>query len=267
MILQNINMSEILTYLAFQTHTVGMERIIAVLEDAGLAKKEALTYTALLKGGKMTISELSKETRIKRATVYQQVDALLVKDFITRVPVGKRMFYVANNPKKVLANFEKKRKSLEAGVQEMSAVFNESTHTPKVSFYEGKREIKRIYDDLFTSTGDMYSIFPPKPFFSNFSEDEYREFNALTNEHSFKSKDLMVRQEGLKKVLAIRKQDANKDQQTKVLPEGFESNVDVVICGSKVALISLSNLSALVIENDDIAEYFKNTHAFFWKHI
>lgn len=244
-----------------------MERMIKTLENIGLSNKEALIYKALLLNGKMTISDISRESQVKRATVYQYINSLLLKDFINRMPIGKRMYYLAVNPKSILDNFDKKKKVLEQGIEEMSQLFNESTHKPKVSFYEGKREIRKIYDEIFQSVGDVYSIFPPKSFFSNFSEQEYSEFDLLIKEHSFKSKDLILQQDGIKKVLSIRKDNGSKNQQTKILPENFKSNVDIVICNNKVALISLVNLSAIVIENEDIAEFFRNTHEFFWKNV
>ncbi len=244
-----------------------MDTILKVLNEIGLNKKEALIYGALLKNGKMTVSEIAREAEIKRATVYQHVATLLEKDFVARMPVGKRMFYLAANPKKILANFEKKQRVLENGIEDMSVIFNESTHKPKVQFYEGKRELKNIYEEIFESVGDMYSIFPPRSFFSNFTENDYREFDSLIKAHALKSKDLMVRQEGLKKVLAMRKENYDKNQQTKILPEAFASNVDVLIAGNRVALISLTNLSAIVIENDDIADFFKSTFNFFWKNV
>ncbi|MDO8576601.1 MAG: hypothetical protein Q7R90_04800 [bacterium] len=41
--------------------------------------------------------------------------------------------------------------------------------------------------------------------------------------------------------------------------------MDVLISSDKVALISLRDLSAIVIENKDIAELFRNMHSFMWK--
>jgi len=247
-------------------YTKKMKDISKTLEKIGLNRKESLIYTVLLKGGKMTVTEISKSSDVKRATVYEYINTLLLKDFIVRVPVGKRMFYSATNPKKILANFENKKKSLEASMDEMLGLFNESIDKPKVLFYEGKRELRKIYDDIFQSMGDTYSIFPPKSFFSNFSEREYAEFDKVIKSNSFKMKDLMVQQEGLKKVLAIREKQEHKDQQTKILPKWFESNVDVIIYENKVALISLGNLSAIVIENKDIGDFFKNIHKFLWSH-
>ena len=56
-----------------------------------------------------------------------------------------------------------------------------------------------------------------------------------------------------------------ENKSDKKLPDWFTSNVDVLIFKDKVALISLSDLSAIVIENKDIADLFVHMHQYMWK--
>jgi len=134
-----------------------------------------------------------------------------------------------------------------------------------VTFYEGKREIKRIYEEIFTTLGDTASIFPPATFFESFTETEYDEFDKIISGHAFTSHDLFVPDKYYKRVEQIRKGNTGSKKLGKKLPEWFKTNVDVLVFSDKVALISLRDLSALVIENKDIAELFRNLHAFMWK--
>lgn len=235
------------------------------LEAAGLSETEAIIYTTLLGSARMTLSEIARTSGVKRATCYQYIDLLLSKDFVVRVPIKKRMFYSAANPKKILAIAKKKYATLEAAVAEMSKQHDRSTNKPKVLFYEGKREIKHIYEDLFQTVGDAYSIFPPSAFFENFTEQEYNEFDAAITQHAFKSKDLIIGDQYFKRIRSIREGHPSADKLTKKLPESFKSNVDVLIHNDKVALISLHDLSALIIESKDIAELFKSMHSSIWK--
>ncbi len=213
----------------------------------------------------MTVSEISRATNIKRATCYQYIDLLLSKDFIIRVPVGKRMLYSAVSPKKVMLAARKRYALFETGMEEMTKQYDESTHKPRIVFYEGKREIKNIYEDLLKSVGDIYSIFPPKAFFENFTEQEYSELDQSISQYALKSKDLIVGDKYFRQVERIREENGNENKITKKLPESFKSNVDVLMYKDKVALISLRDLSALVIESEDIADLFKNIHSHIWK--
>lgn len=240
---------------------------VKILETIGLTEAEALIYAALIKFPKMTISEISRTTNIKRATCYQHLDLLLNKDFVVRVPIGKRMFYSAVSPKKIIAATKKRQADFELGMEEMAKQYDESTHKPSVIFYEGKREIKNIYEDMLKSVGDIYSIFPPTAFFENFTEQEYSDFDLSISQYALKSKDLIIADKYFHQVEQIRKKNGDENKITKKLPESFKSNVDVLIYKDKVALISLRDLSALVIENKDIADLFKNIHSHLWKFI
>ncbi len=236
-----------------------------VLQEIGLTEKAAAIYLALLNNRRMTIAELARESGIKRATCYEYIDSLLVKGFLLREPVGKRMFYSAVKPQKVLSDFKRKTALLETSVEEMAQMRDQAADTPRVTFHEGKREIKSIYDELFKTVGDVRSIFPPATFFSNFSEGDYEEFDKSLSAHALKSKDLFVSDRYYKKIKEIRSGNGTANKADKKLPSWFTCNVDVVIYNDKVALMSLRDLSAVVIENKDIADLFKNIHEFMWK--
>jgi hypothetical protein len=170
------------------------------------------------------------------------------------------------SPDKVLAAFKRKTAKLEERVGEILALHEQSTNKPKITFYEGKRELRRIYDDLFKTVGDTYSIFPAEEFFKSFSRAEYDEFDKENTAHAFKTRDLFVASPKLTKELReIRERNGYANKADKRLPDWFKSNVDVLVFSDKVALLSLRDLSAVVIENQDIAELFKNMHQFMWK--
>ncbi|MGD1003065.1 MAG: helix-turn-helix domain-containing protein [Minisyncoccia bacterium] len=243
------------------------DNIIRGLSAFGLVQNEATIYAALLKSPKMTISEIARGTGLKRATCYQYLDALLVKDFILRIPVGKRTFYGAVRPQKLLNAAKKRFATLETLADEMEKQYDAATHKPKVRFHEGKRDIKNIYEEMFKTVGDACSIFPPAAFFENFTEQEYDDFDMTIGKHAFKSRDLIVADKYFHRVNDIRKKNGVEQKMTKKLPVSFQSNVDVLVNHDKVALVSLRNLSGLVIEDKDIADLFRNIHSFIWKSI
>jgi hypothetical protein len=148
---------------------------------------------------------------------------------------------------------------------EMLEIHNKATRKPKISFYEGKKELRRIYDDIFKTIGDVHSIFPPAVFFENFTEEDYNDFDKTIGGHAIKSRDLFISDKFYKKIKQIRDKNGNENKVDKKLPDWFKSNVDVLIYSEKVALISLRDLSAIVIENKDIADLFRNLHNGMWK--
>ncbi|HWP60979.1 MAG TPA: helix-turn-helix domain-containing protein [Candidatus Paceibacterota bacterium] len=241
------------------------KKLLSALEALGLHEKAASIYLALLGKQRMSIAELSRETAIKRATCYEYLDLLLQKDLVVRVPVKKRTLYSAASPQRILSEYKKQSRGIESVLQELSAMHNKAIHKPKVTFYEGKREIRRIYEGMFQTVGDSASIFPPASFFENFTEADYEEFDKDVTSHAFKSRDLFVADKYYKKIKEIRAKNGAEAKFDKKLPSWFTSNVDTLIYADKVALISLRDLSAIVIENKDIADLFRNMHDFMWK--
>lgn len=241
------------------------EKFIKNLTDFGLNEIEAKIYGCLLDNQKMTISEISRSIDSKRTTCYQYLDNLLTKGFIIRIPIGKKMLYGAVDPRKVLQEYKKRFVNFEKNVEEMSQKYDTLVNKPKLIFYEGKRELKNIYEDLFKSVGDIYSIFPTDEFLKNFSLEEYDEYDKIINEHKFSSRDLIIDGKNYSKIDEVRRKNATDNKYTKKLPSAFKSNVDVLIYNNKVALISLRDMSAIVIENHDINEFFKSMHTFIWK--
>jgi len=237
---------------------------LASLRSVGIPQKAGEIYLCLLSRTKATISEIAQATGIKRATCYEYIDLLLLENFIERLPIGKRMYYSAVEPKKVLGAFKKKAAALERTLAELEKVHDTVVNKPRIVFYEGKRELRKIYEDLFKTVGDAYSIFPAETFFQNFTEQDYDEFDREISNHALKSRDLFVADKHYRKLKEIRAKNGG-EKLDKRLPSSFTSSVDVLIFSDKVALISLRDLSAIVIENKDIADLFKSMHSFIWR--
>lgn len=242
-----------------------MENAAKMLIALGLSEKAATIYLTLLGTSRMGIAEMSRTSGIKRATCYEQLDHLLRQGFVAKVPVGKRTYYTAESPTKVLSEFKKKTVAFERQVDELEQLHDKATNKARVIFFEGKQQIRNIYNDLFTTVGDAYSIFPAEAFFKSFTEEDYDEFDKVISGHAFKAKDLFVADKYYKKIKTIRERNKADHKLDKRLPPDFKSNVDVLIGSDKVALISLRDLSAIVIENADIAELFRSMHQFMWR--
>lgn len=239
---------------------------LGALAEAGLDPKSARLYLTLLRTRRMTVAELARESGVKRATCYEHLDQLLSRNFVTRIPVGKRMFYSANDPKKIVAEFRKRLETLESKAEVLQNIRNEVVHRPRVVFYEGRREIRNIYNELFKTVGDAYSIFPAETFFQSFTVQDYDDFDKEISKHAFRTYDLLSQDRYYKRVREIRSKNSSSKKYDKKLPKDFKNNVDVLVFSDKVALISLRDLSALVIQNSDIAELFRSLHGFIWKH-
>src|SRR3982751_5409148 len=72
------------------------------LEKAGLSDKAALVYITLLQMGGAYPSTISETTRLNRSTVYKILLDLSVKNLVTEITRGKKLFYQVEKPEKLI---------------------------------------------------------------------------------------------------------------------------------------------------------------------
>jgi sugar-specific transcriptional regulator TrmB len=240
------------------------DRITRIICGFGLEHSEARIYFVLLKHKLMSLTEISSKSGIKRTTCYEHVNELLRKNIIYRVAHGKKFHYAPTDPRNLLKKTKESLAKLEKEFVELENFYKETTNLPKVSFFEGKDGIRKIYLDSFETIGDAYSIFPADEYFKHFTFKEYTDNEEVIKETKLKSKDLIISDKYYKKVSNYLKSLNNDSKYFKKITSDFETTVDVLIYGNKTALVSLNKMSAIVIDDDEIAKLFVSFHKYLW---
>ena len=80
-----------------------------LLEKIGLKQKEAKIYVSLLKEGPSLANSVAKKTEILRASIYDYLDVLIDKGFVTYTIKSGRKYFQAVSPRKILDNFEEEK--------------------------------------------------------------------------------------------------------------------------------------------------------------
>jgi sugar-specific transcriptional regulator TrmB len=111
------------------------DRAAMALEGLGLTKTEIRSYAALLEGGTMTPSEVSKAARVPYSKVYQALESLHKKGWVDRQR-SRPTLYTAKPPESAL---EELRSQHESATREMEKV----ALAELVSIYEKKGEQER----------------------------------------------------------------------------------------------------------------------------
>lgn len=229
------------------------ENSLKNLIEAGLEPKEAEIYLAVLHLGKATIADIARKSQVKRMTVYQYIDRLVHKNLLYKTAQGKRVFYVAENPEKILKILENRKKHFEKMLPDLKSIFAQSSHKPQVRFYEGIEGLRAIYDEMTKTSQIVYGAFSQDKYEQIFNQKDIEKFYENLKESGGMIKDLVentpvgrrnVKELGIREGL----------RKAKLLPEGFTLAVDLLVAGNKVAMISLVNLIGIVIENPEIAD-------------
>ncbi len=242
-----------------------IEKIKKVLEELGFSKNEAKIYLAILSLGLANITEIASKSGINRTALYQYLDRLLKQDFLRKTFKGKRIYYLAQNPKKILTVLDKRKKMAEEVLPLLTELHNSSSAKPIVKFYEGKAGMRSIYREMTKTSKKLWSIFSADRYYAVFNEKDGEEFLENIYNYGGELRDLVENtREGRR---YIKENVATKAGKSKLLPKDFKFDVDLMISGNKISMISLVNLVGVVIENKEMTKLQENFLKFIWKKV
>ena len=124
----------------------------------GLTPKQAAVYEAALSAGASTIPDIARLANIKRTTTYGIVEELLALGLVQSSYRGKRKLYTAQDPALMLDILEEKKKRLASVMGELSDLFITHNAKPRITFFEGREGLRKIYDDLLDCTSKRVNM-------------------------------------------------------------------------------------------------------------
>lgn len=236
-----------------------------LLNSLGLSEVQAAVYFAALELGGANMQELARKSGIKRTSIYNFIDDLKERGFITETIKKKRKVYSAVDPDQ-LVEIEKTRLSeLERTLPELRAIQNKSRTKPRVAFYEGIEGIKEVYADMLKDKKEILayedlehmSIALPKIFYDWFPPERARRgipFKSILRDSS-EARHLIQ-----KNIRLLR--------QSKLLNTA-DWKTEINIYGDKVALMSFRSKMpfCVLIEDHDIAETLRTLWNELWKRL
>lgn len=240
------------------------------LKNLGLSEKEAIVYLASLELGSSTIQEIARKSQISRSTAYEVIESLMKKGLMIDLTKGKKRYFFAERPERLLSLIDIKQRELEGQKKELKAILPElqelarlSRERPRVKFYEGKEGIKRIQEDILKTKNlgsieelipldDAYQLFPPHP-------RDHRHYMGK----KIKVPERMVYTSKRGAILPPEKGPI----ETRFIPiEEFPSHTEIAIYGDKVAFVSFGRrVIGMILESADIANTLKCMFNLLWK--
>lgn len=236
-----------------------------ILEQIGLTQKEAAVYLATLELAQASVLRIAQKTEIKRPTVYITLDTLCEKGFVVSIPKGSKTLYQAIDPKDILVKCKEKVAAFKDTLPEFLSLANAAPGKAKIRFFEGKNSLLALYENEIFRSKRIAGITSMRELRKVFSLDE------LTGM-------LHIMKSGGGKINEIdedspesREYRAEKDRlelgQTKCLPKGFAFEIDFLLYDNCVAMISIKNRMAVVIEDRAIAGAQRQFFNFLWDRI
>ena len=140
---------------------------------------------------------------------------------------------------------------LDDSLSELESLENKLSITPKVRFFEGKRAVMKMYEEVLKAK-QFYAFFNPD-FVKKVMPEYHYKIPETLKKNNGKAKELLV---DCKEAYVYRDRFNSKNHQVKVLPKGIVFASDTIICEDRVYMISYGEkeVSATEIQNLSLAK-------------
>lgn len=228
----------------------------------GMTEKQTRVYLASLELGGGTMQSIARKSGLNRTTIYTFIDEMKEAGFMQETRSARRRIYTAVDPRTLLSVQKNKLSGLEHMLPELMAIRNEARGKPRVTFFEGRKGVEEVYEDMLHDRAEILSYedmdnlksgLAPS-FFASFPKERVRRdipLRSISCDTSF-AREFSKRNRGLLR-------------ETRFVPLK-ELRTDISIYGDKVALMDLRGdpQTCVLIENRNIAESMRSIWTQLW---
>ncbi|KKR48181.1 MAG: Transcriptional regulator, TrmB [Candidatus Magasanikbacteria bacterium GW2011_GWC2_40_17] len=235
--------------------------LTTILQNLGLNEKEAKVYLACLELGSATVQEVSDKAGVKRTSVYNFLEDMKARGFITEVKHGKKILLTAEDPRVLLKKADEQKKQFEEMLPEFLSIYNLPSEKPKVKFYQGVEGLKRIYEDTLNEGATIYEISDYERMFETIELDWMWNYPKRRTEKNIKA--FSIAKEGVQ-AQKVRAKDAEHLRETRFIKDvNFETEINIY--GDKIALLSFRRpYAGVIIEDRAIAQTLRSMWNIIW---
>jgi HTH-type transcriptional regulator, sugar sensing transcriptional regulator len=238
-------------------------KLLNTLTELGLTESQSLLYLTGLSLGKTTILNLSRESDLKRPTVYKLIGELVLKKLFLVVEQGWKTYYEAVNPKILYQILSVKVAELDQNYPALSSIYN-SKNQIGFQYYEGLKEIKNLYSEILNETNfrDNYRVIGNQDMWLNLDKNFFERFIQDRNSMNPNIQMLFTFSD-LAKVSA--KLQARKNIKIKLLEPTGHYQQNLIITPNKVVIHNLTSpTSAYVLTQENIIASFNYLFDTIW---
>lgn len=131
-----------------------------VLHALGLEPASALVFTYLVENGEQGATALQTNTHLSKAGLYDALNSLLAREFVTYRKNGRTAFYTAVHPSKLLGLIEERKRatdtlaaSAEEVIRSLTGSYNLHQNQPGVRYFEGVEGIREVLQNSLRVSG------------------------------------------------------------------------------------------------------------------
>lgn len=211
-----------------------------LFQNLGANEKEMRAFLKMLELGAQPISIVAKHVGVPRSSMYVILERLknlqLVEEFersgityVKCIPVR----HISDVLKTKERTIEQTMKLLGDFSPELERLENKLSITPTVRFYEGKRAVMKMYEEVIRENG-FVAFFNPAVVHAIMPEYYYK-VGEMLNKNKGRARELLVAGAEAER---YKKRFDSSQHQIKFLPKGSAFYADTLICKDTIYMIS-----------------------------
>lgn len=239
-----------------------------LLKKLGAKGKEIDTYLTLLELGPQPISSIARKIGVPRSTMYVIIDNLKKNHLIDKFARAKVTFVKAVPAKEIIEVIKLREHELEtindlykSVLPDLEAIENKSAITPKIRFFEGEDEVKRMYEIVLAEKGfDAY--FNPERVKKRMPQYHFKIPETL-KKMNLKARELLVASPEAEE---YKKLYNSKLHQIKILPKGIDFESDTIISKDRFFQVAYgeNDIVATEISSPSLTKTQKEVFEIMW---
>lgn len=236
------------------------------LEIFGFSERESLVYITLLELGSATMSRIVKKSGLKRTTLYDVLETLKKRGFISITKQHGRAVYLPEDPRVIGDKLDEQQVIFNKVLPELLSITNTFQKKPKIRFYEGIDGLKEIYKDCLKYEGQEVVAWTPEEL--ELFDQSF--LNNIFTPKRLKNKVWMrviapdypfMRKHQTRDTAELRKTTIVEDSE-------FNLDVEIMLYGnSSVGIVSFTDEMGLIIESKSISQTLKNIFELQWSSV
>jgi sugar-specific transcriptional regulator TrmB len=239
---------------------------IHLLTKFGLTNNEALIYTALVKLTEASAYSLSKETKIPKTSIYEILDSLKNKGFISKSIINKSAYFTAESPNRFLSTANEKIDIAKLLIPALQSIHQDvGKDGPSIKFYTGVEGAKKAFEDILitlkkTGVKEIFGIidqdmqyFLPRYLPTWLERREKLNIFTYLLTHSENNTEPEIYK-------------SNKLRETRLISREYILSTTMDIYATKVVIFSHKDNApyAIIIDSEHFAETLKKIFHFMW---
>jgi len=239
------------------------------LKLLGLNDTDIKVFLTLLEIGESSASEIAHQSKVPRASIYDILERLEKEGLTNHATKDFKKYFSATEPKTILKNLEYTKQKIKDILPELEKIKKEiPKEKTKIEVYEGKKGIQSILN-LMLEEKELFVIGASRktqevlPYFIDawHKERARRKIKIKIIYNDISEVRTKLKNPETQKILG-----AKTNWDYRFLHTNYLSPVMTIIFRNKVVLINwIKNPSAILIQNKDIAETYKQYMLNLWK--